>query len=175
MTIAQSDGRFKELGASKLLQFCGCSTQSIFTSIHGFTRVLLQGRAPDLSTVSDTQFTVKVKQGLGRFCKHEVTASATGAGSTLYGQPAADKKFTAIKSTFDGGVNEVTLGDLKPLVMFAWLLPDEQNVELKKITHAVIASQGRPLPVVHEKSVSKNVGAKKNAETAKMMAASMFM
>ena len=172
-SLEQSDARLKHLAGSRLLQFCGSSMQTIFSSIHGFVSTMLQGKSPNLQVVSDSQFTLQIKERLARFCVFEQSSSSTAPAVGHIGKPALIMHWTELKKKFAAKV-DLAMTDVKTLHMFSWMLSGVELAELRSMTHSIVAFQAKQLTESAMKEGAKKSAAKKNADSAKALASSLF-
>ena len=173
-SLEQCDARLKHLAGSRLLHFCGSSMQAIFSSIHGFVSTMLQGKSPNLQVVSDSLFTLQIKERLSRFCVFELSSGSAAAPEVYIGKQALTKHWCELKKKFAAKI-DLALTDVKTLHMFSWMLSGVELAELKSMTHSIVAFQAKQLTESGLKEGAKKSAAKKNADTAKALASSLFL
>lgn len=163
MTVEQSLEHLGELERTQLYTFApqGGGGQIYHTKIKELVTNIKQGRAPKFAGAAEAM--TEVKALLANFCTFEEPGSAKQVGQSYRGKEALKRHLARISKRCAEG-ESLSLADVAPLVVFAWLLTGDDAKEASNLTKKLIKN-GCASVTVAAKATPKGPRAKAKAES----------
>lgn len=159
------------LSTSRLHGFCTKSAQGQLQACRELLECLVQGRAPNVEkAISAGGFPQLFISHMANFIKHTEPKSKLKPVVDLIGKAALAAKYDSLKST--GQLRKLTLRDLEPLQLYAWLLTKAQRAEVEKMTDDLLKSVGtKNVALKHKQPEASSSSTATRAKRAKKAAA----
>lgn len=168
-TYAKSLAALSKLGDSMLAAWVGSCAKALHQMVATHVKGMQAGRPPKFDDAANASFVGLVKERLAFFL-----VTTTGSGDppkTLVGKEAALALYRALETKQATSMDTVQLMDLQQVLQFAWLLDENNRINLEKWRNAVVSAA----PDVHKnvRKASSNTGASK-AQDKKKCVSSLF-
>eukprot|EP00969_Alexandrium_andersonii_P069688 3075390-Alexandrium_andersonii.AAC.1 len=153
----RSLSQLDRLCKSKIASFAGRGLAGQVATVKAWISGMKAGRGPNFGSSADGGFMATVRVKLGAFCVWPM-AGASSNEKLEFGSCALSKVLQSLKAKESSKDSKVSLSELRPLHVFAFLLSPEDTTVMQSLTEKVLGPTNIHGPVEGEKA--KEAGAK---------------